>query len=292
MTRTTTSASTSSAEPAEDQRIAYEALLPRIRAVSADSLPPINVDCVGAAQRVLGCLPKIGALVVPDGSPRLAGLERAHLADLGQLARALLWAQRLLESADVPAEPIDELVKQVVAARDQLVADATALAKRKVISTRVLDGLKGGPGFRNQLDDLMNLVAQLGQHEAEVIAHSAIRAGDLDRLRLLGSQLDAALGRRAELPRVAGEPADLRQRAYALLERAYEETRRAVTFVRWYEGDADAVAPSLHAQRGPRRSGDAESAPSTEAPAAPAPTREPPVPPGHPGGDPFPGASS
>jgi hypothetical protein len=38
-----------------------------------------------------------------------------------------------------------------------------------------------------------------------------------------------------------------------VLVRNYEEVRRIVTYLRWYEGDADAIAPSLFAHRAGRR---------------------------------------
>ena len=38
----------------------------------------------------------------------------------------------------------------------------------------------------------------------------------------------------------------MRQRAFTLLVRSYDEIRRAVVFVRWAEADADAFAPSLY----------------------------------------------
>ena len=41
---------------------------------------------------------------------------------------------------------------------------------------------------------------------------------------------------------------DTRQRAFSYLIRTYDEIRRAVLFVRWYEADGDTYAPSLYAK--------------------------------------------
>jgi hypothetical protein len=45
------------------------------------------------------------------------------------------------------------------------------------------------------------------------------------------------------------DPAEQRVRAYTLFVKAYEETRRAVAYLRWHEGDLDDIMPSLFANR-------------------------------------------
>ena len=77
----------------------------------------------------------------------------------------------------------------------------------------------------------------------------------------------------------AGQTAagDLRARTFTLLYWAYDHVRKCVGFVRWHEGDADQIAPSLYAGR--TRS-------SSEVPAAPVAPATP-VRPGMPGADPF-----
>ena len=67
------------------------------------------------------------------------------------------------------------------------------------------------------------------------------------------------------------------RRTFTLLYWAYDHVRKCVGFVRWHEGDADQIAPSLYAGR--TRS-------SSEVPAAPVAPATP-VRPGMPGADPF-----
>ena len=45
-----------------------------------------------------------------------------------------------------------------------------------------------------------------------------------------------------------------RQRAFTLFARRYDELRRVVTYLRWHQGDADRIAPSLYRRRHKRRS--------------------------------------
>lgn len=83
--------------------------------------------------------------------------------------------------------------------------------------------------------------------------------------------------------------AQLRDRAYTVLVRTYDEVRRLLAFLRWEEGDADRIAPSLFAGRSARKR---EAVPTgdmpTEESASPlAPPPATPVRPGLPGADPF-----
>jgi len=70
----------------------------------------------------------------------------------------------------------------------------------------------------------------------------------------------------------AFDAAERRACAFTLFMRAYDQARRAVIFLRWDEGDADEIAPSLYkgrGGRGQRAEAPAEApAASTEAPAA------------------------
>lgn len=65
-----------------------------------------------------------------------------------------------------------------------------------------------------------------------------------------------------------------------MLSRAYDDARRAVTYLRWHEDDADEIAPSLYAGRGGRRPR------SDEAEAAAAPSSSGPTPSTAPSGTP------
>ncbi len=49
-----------------------------------------------------------------------------------------------------------------------------------------------------------------------------------------------------------------RARAFALLVDAYDGCRRALTYLRWKEGDADTIAPSLFKKRPGRKPGKKE----------------------------------
>jgi hypothetical protein len=58
-----------------------------------------------------------------------------------------------------------------------------------------------------------------------------------------------AIGSREQAPAAIDEASNNRQRAFTLLLTAYSQVRRAITYLRWNEGDADSIAPSLYAAR-------------------------------------------
>ena len=65
--------------------------------------------------------------------------------------------------------------------------------------------------------------------------------------------------------------------------KAYEEVRAAVQYVRYHEGDADSIIPSLFASRGGRKKAndDAGNKPQTPVPVPPT-TNQPSTPPANP----------
>ena len=55
--------------------------------------------------------------------------------------------------------------------------------------------------------------------------------------------------RPARFPADAQQSGQIRSRALGLLVKTYGETRRMLTYVRWWEDDADSIAPSLWSGR-------------------------------------------
>ena len=76
-------------------------------------------------------------------------------------------------------------------------------------------------------------------------------AGDAELQRadeLAASILTALHGRKAPDPGVKAA-LDVRNRAFTVFTRGYDQMRQAVVFMRWKEKDANRVVPSLYAKR-------------------------------------------
>jgi hypothetical protein len=79
---------------------------------------------------------------------------------------------------------------------------------------------------------------------------TVITLAELDELDVLVPQLLGQLGDRDQAPSQYGEAALNRQRAFTLFVESYAEAHRCVQYLRFHEGDADEIAPSLYAGRG------------------------------------------
>lgn len=80
-------------------------------------------------------------------------------------------------------------------------------------------------------------------------SQTAVTEADLDRAEVLSDQIVVGIGRRkCGIPSNAAAALE-RQQTFTLMVRTYDQLRRAVHYVRWDEGDAEDIAPSLYAGR-------------------------------------------
>jgi hypothetical protein len=96
----------------------------------------------------------------------------------------------------------------------------------------------------------MALAGVLRDSWSAISTKTAITTDDLDQAELIGDQLVSAVGSREEAPASVAEVSVQRQRNFTLFLNAYDEVRRAITFLRWNENDVERIAPSLYAGRG------------------------------------------
>lgn len=143
----------------------------------------------------------------------------------------------------------------------------------------------------NLAADLSGIAETLTEVWPKIEGKTLIQPAEIARARTLGEQLVRLFAVR-EKSSASAEVTETRQRAFTLVVRAYEEIRRAMTFLRWYEQDADTLAPSLYAGRGNGHTKTGGGDPSSDTTTATAPgassnVTEPaaPVVPGGPGGD-------
>ncbi len=253
-----------------------------LMALPARTLRVVNIDVSVAALIVTGAAPDIhkhrAELVAFFGEERIRPLDRLDL-----LARATLQAaarHRVVESgAGLP-----ELVERVAACRELLRAEVRSLIARKLLPAGVVGELTRGQGYKNISFDVLQLVAALRDSWDELRTKTGLTRLDLDEAERGAHQLVTMVGTRKQRGRSAS--AELRLRAYTLMASTYDDARRAITFLRWKDGDADDIAPSLFRGRGHRPA--RRAAPPVELPEHPElPVPAAPVRAGMPGGSPF-----
>jgi hypothetical protein len=132
-----------------------------------------------------------------------------------------------------------------------------------------------GSGYLDAAGDLIALSGLFAAAWSSIEGKTTVTRDDIDLGASIGTDLVRLLAKRDADPEAAQRASDRKVRAYTRFVTAYEEARRAIAFLRWYEGDLESIAPSLFSQKRPRRASTAPSAsPQTapESPAVPAPT--------------------
>ncbi len=213
----------------------------------ADSVMQVNLDIEGMVSTIAGATPKILALL-PD-IVRLPFFDAPGLQKLELYAFALHDAHlRFLGGTESPEE-LRVLVESGSAQVDNLRSDSSALIQRKLLGAQSLAGLQGLTGYKNIATDLGLLSTVLQANWQTIQGKCAITAEELVQAQKTSRAILRFLGLRQEETASPAAVADTRSRAFTLASRCYDQARRAVSFLRWNQGDADTIAPSLYAGR-------------------------------------------
>jgi hypothetical protein len=235
------------ASPASAQ--ALDLLQAELLALDPDDLLPVNLDVGAAALVVIGAAPKIRSyraeLVALCGEEMTSTVDRLEL-----VARAALQAHAMRRSIESATE-VQTLSAELAEIREVLLTEARALIARKALPRGALQELSGMHGFKNQCLDVLQLVSALKTHWELVRRSTGLTRAYFDQAEAAANALATAIGKRSQLAR--SPAADLRQRAYTLMARVYDQARRMIAFLRWNQGDAERIAPSLYRARSSTR---------------------------------------
>jgi len=285
-------------------RAAFEKALPLSKALPMEELIPINVDVAGAVSSGLSTLKRV--MHLRDRAGALPEFDIKVFDDLETHTLATAHAHTLLLSASAEPEELRELNEEGIRLRGVLYADAVALSTRKLINGERIGEMKANPGYQNLAFDLMSLAQLLRSNWDKIASKTAITLDDLDRAELVGDRLMNAISDRAIAPAALADVSEQRQRNFTLFTNAYDQVRRAITFLRWSENDLDVLAPSLYAGRGnsnirkkddpnspqPGTPGGSPSTGTVTGASPAAPTTQPGVPAGSPAGSVTPATPS
>jgi hypothetical protein len=221
-------------------------------ALSSSELNTINVDIPQAVSIVLGVVPQLKSFraqiqkSLPDHP--LHSFDKLETYALAAYHAHILWLPPETRENRVAA-----LLDEATPLRENLLGDAEALARRNLLDPDAVAAIRAGQGNIDKANDLVALSALFTTKWDDVKHKTAATLDEVHRAGELGPLLLAALGVRDHgVPLEPVKAADQRRRAYTLFFRAYDETRRAIGYLRWHEGDAEDIAPSLYKGRGPR----------------------------------------
>ena len=260
--------------PHEEAKRAFDKLRKQMDALAPEDLVRTNVDIGRAAGIAIAAEPKISKLL-PELED-LPGFEVADVHELREVALAALYAHTASRPIEDASE-VTRLAAEALPARYALRIQAEALADRGLLSRDAIDAIGTGKGHREVAEALLSLAHLFTDAEEAIGGQTPVKRDELEHAANLGTQLILALGAREVSPHGIDEDEgakDTRARAFTLLAKRYEKLRRAVTYVRWYEGDAREIAPSLYGARHRRRANTeiAEVEPQPAPATAPAPT--------------------
>lgn len=249
-----------------DAKLAFERLEPEIRARAEQAdltLPRIDPNrasalALGSAARLAPFREQIEATCKATDVRLLDGLRDMALA---------AWYASLLpdEGPDMPRR-VPALIEEARPLREKLLRAAELLAQFGMMPEARTERIRSGLGHHDLAADLVQLARLFDEAWPEVEQRSPVTREMVDRACGLGADLQAALGTE-DAARQRNPVGQLRAAALSLLLERYEELRRAISYLRWHEGDADEIAPSLYtARRRPRASRPDDPAPDPSPP--------------------------
>lgn len=237
----------------------YHKLEAAILALPAGEVGRVTANVGQAASTALGALPNLRKLkkdfraVFCDAEALLQRLD--NLEDYA-LAAFYANARALPTSGDAQTK---ELLERGRTIRKKLLTIAEALVSFEVLDAVLVKNIRRGQGPRDTVQDLVALAALFNTHWERVKDSVPFDLAFVQEAASVGSSLLQALGMGLVPPVKQVQALDwpaLRARAFRLLVREYEPLRRAVIYLRWEKGDANAFAPALHVgARKSRRSG-------------------------------------
>ncbi len=233
-----------------------QAAFTRVRA-DIDALPRdetrrLNVHVPTAVSVALGALPRLRAL--RDEMRALPGHPADTLVKLRDYALAAAYAHVLTLPGDEGETSLRALLNEAMPLRERLLLGAEALAQFGLVDRVRVAAIRRGAGHLDAAQDLTALGAVFREAWPRVAAKTPLTLPEIERGAELGALLLEALGQRKQGTDGSADPGEAHERlakAYELLFRTYDECRRAVQYLRWHQGDAATIAPSL--QQGRRR---------------------------------------
>lgn len=264
MTTPTITTTLASIDP-EAAKNAYEAALPRARALQpADYL----INRTDVQQAAIIALAVAQHIATPDVRARFDLLpasvfDHTHLDDLPQLALATYHGFAELTSARVGSTEA-KLPADLVEGADQVKKRMLDLCEYAFGSDPVLSlevaSIRAGTGYKDKALDLTRLAELYDEHEL-VLSQDVFkyRATDKDDARRYAQAIVLALGQTQNAGVLAQR--DIVTALWTLLSTCYDEVRAAGRFLYRHE-NGDAMFPSLHQRTRRTRTDDSGSEPA------------------------------
>lgn len=226
-------------------KAAFDATLAEMRALDASETGWNDLDVPLIAERVFTHLPKIQSL-----RSNLARFGPEYqlqwVDDLERYTNAALYAFHNYRKHPEPAGTLPELARRAARLRNVLVTDCTPYFARNLLDYGKFKQFDGGPSAQSIACDLLVLRTVMDELYPRVKGKCPFSPSDLREAEAFAEAILSRLMDPHEPPPQVWEPADLHFRAFTLLDRAYQEARRGVQYVRWDHEDEHSFTPPLY----------------------------------------------
>jgi hypothetical protein len=257
------------ASPPNAAADAFTKIEPELASTEALDAAHLPADFGAAVNAAMAAAPRIAEHrdAIVDQLPQHPIDQLDKLATYAQAA----WYAHLVHtySSNGP-EVAKALIEEATKLRDGLLIAAEALAHRNLLDADEVARIRKGSGTTDTAGDLVALAALFKDSWGKVSSKTAVERNEIDRAAELGPAVLVALHAKKH----AGKQVDTevqRAQAFTLLLNAYDACRQALAYLRWKDGDADSIAPSLTKKRPGRKPGkkdEAEAAPEAVEPHA------------------------
>ena len=241
------------ASPPNAAADAFTKIEPELESTEALDAAHLPADFGAAVNAAMAAVPRIEEH--RDGIVDQLPKHPIDLLDkLATYAQAAWYAHLVHAYSSNGPEVAKALIEEATKLRDGLLIAAEALAHRNLLDADAVAHIRKGSGNADTAGDLVALAALFKESWGKVNSKTAVERNEIDRAAELGPAVLVALHAKKH----AGKPVDTetqRARAFTLLVHAYDACRQALTYLRWKEGDADTIAPSLTKKRPGRKPG-------------------------------------
>ncbi|MEI8255415.1 MAG: hypothetical protein WCJ30_07040 [Deltaproteobacteria bacterium] len=252
---------------------AYTQMLPLAREIDPKDLIPVNLDIPTVASTCLAVAERLGPYRA--ALARLPSYDIGAFDTLGTAALALAVAQADHTYASSPKDSLGTIVDRGILLRRSFGLWGSALADIGLVHRGQLDSIPNAPGYRELAVELTTYVRMFRASDwADIKSKSGLTDALLSEAESISQRILVIVGDRELIPARIAQAAEIRQRMFTLCVRRYDTVRRGVGFVRWEQGDADELAPSLYV-RGPRTPA---AKPTPASPPSPGPVTAPSTP--------------
>jgi hypothetical protein len=250
---------------AEEGEQALTQVRPLLDAMPASALGRITLHVPMAVSIGLGALPNIVARQ-DEFRRRLPEYDHERAGRLREFAHAALYAHIIAARYGDGSTRLPALLAEAAPLRTRMLGAAELHSIYGEFDAGRVATIRQGTGHFDTANDLIELAMLFRETRDRLAGKTPVTDGEIVRARELGLEIVDALGQRrvgTDGAATPTRPDEDRLKAFWLYAGTYEESRRAMTYVRWHEGDADLLVPSLFSGR--RRRGSSSDEPG-EAP--------------------------